>query len=128
MPERDIRRPAAVGDGVVRLVCRLRPVRGTLRLRGRGRAATFATLVGELCEEWALEPQSVRAGGTGAVVECVSTRTETRYALKLSPDRAVTEQEAAALACWTDAFTVVDLVDVDATRGAILLEYGFRIR
>ncbi|MDP9984444.1 streptomycin 6-kinase [Pseudarthrobacter oxydans] len=83
----------------------------------------FAALVGELCEEWALEPQSVRAGGTGAVVECVSTRTETRYALKLSPDRAVTEQEAAALAYWTDALTVVDLVDVDATRSAILLEW-----
>jgi streptomycin 6-kinase len=93
---------------------------------GSGAAAwidDFAALVEEVCEEWALEPQSVRAGGTGAVVECVSTRTKSRYALKLSPDRAVTEQEAAALAYWTDALTVVDLVDVDATRSAILLEW-----
>ena len=83
----------------------------------------FPALVGELCEKWALEPQSVRAGGTGAVVECVSITRDTRYALKLSPDRAVTEQEAAALTYWTDALTVVDLVDVDATRSAILLEW-----
>ncbi|HSN38419.1 MAG TPA: aminoglycoside phosphotransferase family protein [Arthrobacter sp.] len=83
----------------------------------------FAALVGELCEKWAIEPQTVRAGGTGAVVECVSTTRETRYALKLSPDRAVTEQEAAALRYWTDARAVVDLMDVDATRSAILLEW-----
>ena len=83
----------------------------------------FGALVGELCQKWALEPQAVHAGGTGAVVECVSTMGGTRYALKLSPDSTVTQQEAAALAYWMDAPTVVDLVDADATRGAILLEW-----
>jgi hypothetical protein len=83
----------------------------------------FGPLVGELCQKWALEPLAVHAGGTGAVVECVSTTGGTRYALKLSPDSTVTQQEAAALAYWTDAPTVVDLVDTDATRGAILLEW-----
>lgn len=83
----------------------------------------FGTIVGELCQKWGLEPRHVRAGGTGAVVECVSTADGTRYALKLSPDRAIAEQEAAALTYWAAASTVVDLVDAEATRGAILLEW-----
>jgi streptomycin 6-kinase len=83
----------------------------------------FGTIVGELCRKWGLEPRSVCAGGTGAVVECVSTADGTRYALKLSPDSTVTEQEAAALTYWANAHTVVDLVDADATRGAILLHW-----
>ncbi|MGO4227546.1 aminoglycoside phosphotransferase family protein [Arthrobacter sp. YAF34] len=83
----------------------------------------FGPLVGELCQKWTLEPRAVHAGGTGAVVECVSAAGGTRYALKLSPDSTVTQQEAAALAYWTDAATVVDLVDTDATCGAILLEW-----
>jgi streptomycin 6-kinase len=41
----------------------------------------FGTLVGELCQKWALEPQSVHAGGTGALVECVSNAGGTQYAL-----------------------------------------------
>src|SRR5690349_8662125 len=83
----------------------------------------FGTIVGELCRKWGLEPRSVCAGGTGAVVECVSTADGTRYALKLSPDSTLTEQEAAALAYWANAHTVVDLMDADATRGAILLHW-----
>jgi len=83
----------------------------------------FGALVGELCQKWTLEPQAVHSGGTGAVVECVSTTGGMRYALKLSPDRAITEQEAAALTYWADAPTVVDLVDADATCNAILLEW-----
>lgn len=79
--------------------------------------------VGALCQQWGLDPHSVQAGGTGAVVECVSAADGTRYALKLSPDPTITEQEAAALRYWADAPTVVDLVDADATRGAILLEW-----
>lgn len=83
----------------------------------------FGAIVGELCQKWALDPHAVHAGGTGAVVECVSTADGTRYALKLSPDSTVTEQEAAALTYWSDAPTVVDLLDADATRSAILLEW-----
>ena len=83
----------------------------------------FGTIVGELCQTWGLEPLHVRAGGTGAVVECVSAADGTRYALKLSPERAIGEQEAAALTYWAAAPTVVGLVDADATRAAILLEW-----
>ena len=85
--------------------------------------ADFGARVGELCQKWALDPHTVHAGGTGAVVECVSTADGTRFALKLSPDSTVTEQEAAALTYWSDAPTVVDLVDADATHSAILLEW-----
>jgi streptomycin 6-kinase len=83
----------------------------------------FGALVGELCQRWTLEPQAVHAGGTGAVVECIAATGGIRYALKLSPDRAITAQEAAALTYWSDAPTVVDLVDADAIRNAILLEW-----
>jgi streptomycin 6-kinase len=83
----------------------------------------FGTIVAELCQKWGLDAQTVRAGGTGAVVECVSGADGTRYALKLSPDRAVAEQESAALTYWAAARTVVDLVDADPTRNAILLEW-----
>ncbi len=79
--------------------------------------------VGALCQEWGLDPRSVHAGGTGAVVECVSTRDGSRYALKLSPDPTITKQEAAALRYWADAPAVVNLVNADATGGAILLEW-----
>lgn len=83
----------------------------------------FGAIVSELCQKWALDPRTVHAGGTGAVVECVSADDGTRWALKLSPDPAITEQEAAALMYWSDARTVVDLVDADTTRSAILLEW-----
>jgi streptomycin 6-kinase len=83
----------------------------------------FGTIVSELCQKWALDPHTVHAGGTGAVVECVSADDGARRALKLSPDRAITEQEAAALTYWTDTNSVVDLVDADITRKAILLEW-----
>lgn len=83
----------------------------------------FGAIVGELCQKWALDPLTVHAGGTGAVVECVSFDDGTRRALKLSPDRAITEQESTALKYWTDARTVVDLADADLTRSAILLEW-----
>ena len=83
----------------------------------------FGALVRELCRKWALKPEAVHTGGTGVVVECVSNTGGARYAIKLSPDSAITTQEAAALTYWTDASTVVDLVDTDATRSAILLEW-----
>ncbi|MEY9776948.1 aminoglycoside phosphotransferase family protein [Arthrobacter sp. MW3 TE3886] len=83
----------------------------------------FGTIVGELCEKWGMEPRAVCAGETGALVECVSTADGARYALKLSPDPTISEQEASALTYWANARTVVDLVDADANRGAILLHW-----
>lgn len=83
----------------------------------------FGAIVAELCRKWTLDPHTVRVGGTGAVVECRSAADGQRYALKLSPDHTITEQEAAALTYWADAHTVVDLVDADAAGGAILLEW-----
>lgn len=79
------------------------PIAARDRLRDRfGPTASagsddFGGLVGELCQKWGLDAHTVRAGGTGAVVECVSSADGTRYALKLSPDRAITAQESAAL-------------------------------
>lgn len=83
----------------------------------------FGAIVSELCQKWALIPRTVHAGGTGAVVECASVTDGTRRALKLSPDRGITEQEAAALRYWADAHTVVNLMDADTTHSAILLEW-----
>ena len=83
----------------------------------------FGAIVGGLCQKWALNPDTVRAGGTGAVVECVSTVDGTRYALKLSPDPTISAQEAAALTYWADLPNVVELVGTHATRGAVLLEW-----
>lgn len=83
----------------------------------------FGAIVSEICEKWDLKPRTVHAGGTGAVVECLSADDGTRRALKLSPDRAIASQEAAALTYWTDANNVVGLVAADLTRNAILLEW-----
>lgn len=83
----------------------------------------FGAIVSELCQKWALQPCTVLAGGTGVVVECVSIVDETRLALKLSPEPSIAKQEAAALTYWADARTVVDLLDSDTARRAILLEW-----
>lgn len=52
----------------------------------------FGATVAELCRKWSLDPHTVHAGGTGAVVECVSNSDGKRFALKLSPDGTITEQ------------------------------------
>lgn len=91
--------------------------------RARAWVDDFGTIVGELCQKWGLDPHTVRAGGTGAVVECLSTADGTRYALKLSPDPTISQQESRALTYWADASSVVDLVGTDATLGAILLRW-----
>ncbi|WP_051298284.1 aminoglycoside phosphotransferase family protein [Arthrobacter castelli] len=83
----------------------------------------FPAIVSELCRKWTLEPHTVHTGGTGAIIECAARVDGTRYALKLSPERTVTEEEAAALTYWAHAHTVVDLVDTDTTRSALLLEW-----
>lgn len=83
----------------------------------------FGARVGELCRQWELEPGPVHAGGTGAVVQCRSTRDGSRYGLKLTPDRTVAGQEGAALTYWAEAPAVVDLVAADPGRGALLLEW-----
>ena len=83
-----------------------------------------ATIVGELCQKWALEPlaPSTREERAPSSNAC-PTVDGTRYALKLSPEPAISGQEAAALTYWADGPSVVDLVDADATRGAVLLEW-----
>jgi streptomycin 6-kinase len=86
-------------------------------------ADDFGTIVVELCKKWGLNPETVCAGGTGAVVECVSTTDGTRYALKLSPDPTISHQESAALTYWADARSVLDMVSTDAALGAILLKW-----
>lgn len=83
----------------------------------------FGAHVGELCRQWELEPGPVHVGGTGAVVQCRSTRDGRRYGLKLTPDRTVAGQEGAALTYWAEAPAVVDLVAADPGRGALLLEW-----
>jgi streptomycin 6-kinase len=83
----------------------------------------FGAIIGELCRKWGLDPLTVHAGGTGAVVSCVSRTDGTRYALKLSPEGTITEQEAAALTYWAGTPAIVDLVDAEPARGAILLEW-----
>jgi len=73
-------------------------------------------LVAALCARWDLTVVKLMPGGTGATFLC------TNAVLKVTPDHDIAVQEAAALTAWAGIETVVDLLDADLARGAVLLE------
>ncbi|WP_319980622.1 fructosamine kinase family protein [Lentzea sokolovensis] len=72
-------------------------------------------LVATLTARWGLTLVEHMPGGTGATFLC------TGAVLKLTPDHDIAVHEARALAAWSDTPAMVDLLDADPARGALLL-------
>lgn len=78
-------------------------------------------LVTELANRWGLRLHSSVAGGTGRTL-LGEDATGRFVALKVTPERAIAETEAAALRVWAGCSRVVELLDADVAAGAVLLE------
>jgi streptomycin 6-kinase len=73
-------------------------------------------LVATLAARWDLTVGKLMPGGTGTTFLC------TTAVLKLTPDHDIAVHEAKALTAWAHANTMVDLLDADLARGALLLD------
>lgn len=78
-------------------------------------------MVSRCCRRWDLELDEALSGGTSRVF-LGRQHGDRGIVLKLTPDRAVADGEAAALRAWVANPHVVDLLDADAEAGALLLE------
>ncbi|MEU5716198.1 aminoglycoside phosphotransferase family protein [Streptomyces sp. NPDC020403] len=79
-------------------------------------------LVHELAERWRLDLVAASGGGTSRVFRCVQRDTGDSVWLKLTPELLIAREEAEALRAWADTPSVVTLLAVDLTAGALLLE------
>jgi streptomycin 6-kinase len=77
---------------------------------------TLPDLIATLSARWDLTFVSHMPGGTGATLLC------TGAVLKVTPDHDIAALEARALTAWAGTPAMVDLIDADLTRGALLLE------
>lgn len=78
-------------------------------------------LVAELTTRWRLRLRSSVPGGTGRTL--LAEDASGRFVvLKVTPERAIAKTEAAALRAWAGCSRVVELLNVDAAVGALLLE------
>lgn len=77
---------------------------------------TLPDLIDTLTARWGLTVEQLMPGGTGVTFRC------TTAVLKVTPDHDVAALEARALTAWADTRAVVDLLDTDLARGALLLE------
>lgn len=73
-------------------------------------------LIATLTARWGLTVERLMPGGTGTTFLC------TTAVLKVTPDHDVAALEARALTAWADTRAMVDLLDADLARGALLLE------
>ncbi|MFD4668278.1 aminoglycoside phosphotransferase family protein [Lentzea sp. NPDC058450] len=73
-------------------------------------------LVATLTARWGLTLVKHLPGGTSATFLC------TNAVLKVTPEHDIAVHEARALAAWADTTAMVDLLDTDIARGALLLE------
>jgi len=73
-------------------------------------------LVATLTARWGLTLVKHLPGGTSATFLC------TNAVLKVTPEHDIAVHEARALAAWADTPAMVDLLDTDIARGALLLE------
>lgn len=62
-------------------------------------------------------------GNTACVFVCERSDDEAAVVLKLSPDRSLLKDEAAALAAWRDSGRVPRVLGVDGEGGALLMEF-----
>ena len=82
--------------------------------------ATLPDLLATLTARWDLTVAELMPGGTGTTFLCTSA--DGTAVLKLTPDLDIAAQEARALAAWAGTPAMVDLLDTDLARGALLLE------
>ncbi|GAB2837760.1 aminoglycoside phosphotransferase family protein [Lentzea nigeriaca] len=73
-------------------------------------------LIDTLTTRWGLTVSELMPGGTGATFLCAGA------VLKVTPDHDVAALEARALTAWADTPAMVDVLDTDLARGALLLE------
>lgn len=82
---------------------------------------TLPDLLATLTAHWGLTVVELMPGGTGTTFLC--TRSPGPGAvLKITPDHDIAAQEARALTAWAGTTAMVDLLDTDLARGALLLE------
>jgi streptomycin 6-kinase len=77
---------------------------------------TLPDLIATLTARWGLTVVRHMPGGTSATFLC------TTAVLKVTPDHDVAALEARALTAWADTRAMVDLLDADLGRGALLLQ------
>ncbi|OXM54230.1 aminoglycoside phosphotransferase family protein [Amycolatopsis alba] len=78
-------------------------------------------LVERLAERWGLTVVGAKPGNTGRTLICVGDD-GAKKVLKLTPDHAIAESEAAALRAWGGCSRVVQVLATAVSDGAILLE------
>lgn len=86
-----------------------------------GWIAALPDLLATLTARWGLTVVELMPGGTGTTFLCASSSGRGAV-LKLTPDHDIAAQEARALAAWAGTPAMVDLIDTDLGRGALLLE------
>ncbi|MET9633293.1 aminoglycoside phosphotransferase family protein [Lentzea sp. NPDC006480] len=77
---------------------------------------TLPDLIATLTARWGLTLVELMPGGSGATFLC------TNAVLKVTPDHDIAALETRALAAWADTPAMVDLLDTDLARGALLLQ------
>ena len=85
-----------------------------------GWIAALPDLLATLTARWHLTVAELMPGGTGTTFLC--TGPDGTAVLKITPDHDIAAQEARALTAWAGTPAMVDLLDTDLARGALLLE------
>ncbi|MGC7094324.1 aminoglycoside phosphotransferase family protein [Amycolatopsis lurida] len=80
-------------------------------------------LIAEFADAWGLRPLELLPAGSNSVVLRCESAEHGQAVLKLTPDPEVARQEAVALRGWADVRHVVDLLEAEPERGAVLLEW-----
>ncbi|WP_410663826.1 aminoglycoside phosphotransferase family protein [Amycolatopsis sp. lyj-84] len=78
-------------------------------------------LVARLAEQWGLTVLDAKPGNTGRTLICAGDD-GAKKVLKLTPDHAIAESEAAALRAWDGCSRVVQVLATELADGAILME------
>jgi streptomycin 6-kinase len=84
--------------------------------------AALPEMVERLCLRWHLELDKALSGN-GSRVFVGRQHGDRGVVLKLTPDRAIANEEAIALRAWAATPHAVDLLDADLETGALLLEH-----
>lgn len=80
-------------------------------------------LIAEFASAWRLRPLELLPADSNSVVLRCESAEHGQAVLKLTPDPEVARQEAVALRGWAGVRHVVDLLEAEPGRGAVLLEW-----